>query len=166
MWNAIQKYFKEYPAQEKVAMLLLKHGFCVKKGKIFCENIELPAVRIAQALSIDRRAVYATVKTVSKHPELKKVFENLHSTVNLKDVAPKMNWSLVEFIVKDASKPGILSDVSTIIAANDISIRQAISEDPELSEEPRLYVICEGRLPVSVIENLKNIDGVKSVVLY
>ena len=78
MWSAIKKYFSDYPAQEKVAKLLLKYGLRVKDSRIYCEDIEVPALRIARTLDIDRRVVNATATTITKNEELRKFFENLH----------------------------------------------------------------------------------------
>ena len=40
----------------------------------------------------------------------------LQPTCHLKEVAPQMNWGVVEIIPIDASMPGILASVSSIIA--------------------------------------------------
>jgi len=40
----------------------------------------------------------------------------LQPTCHLKEVAPQMNWGVVEIIPVDASTPGILASVSSIIA--------------------------------------------------
>ena len=108
---------------------------------------------------------FSTIKTIEKNEELKSVFKNLHSTAQLKDVAKGMGWGMVEILVEDPAMPGILAGVASVISAQGISIRQAVSEDPELSEDARLYIICEGHLPSTVIGKIKFVRGVKSVVI-
>ncbi|MFH1424338.1 MAG: amino acid-binding protein [archaeon] len=166
MWSALKEHFKEFPAQEKVAALMLQYGLSVKKGKVYCENIEIPALRIARALGVDRRVVNASVQTIEKTAELKKVFENLHPAAYFKDVAEKMGWSVVEIVPDDASGTGILAGVSKIIADAGISIRQAVSDDPEFAEDARLLVICERQVPSSLIQKLRKSKGVKGVTIY
>lgn len=166
MWSALKKYFKEYPAQEKVARLMLLYGLSVKKRKVYCEEIEIPALRIARALGIDRRAVTAAVSTIEKNDELRVMYENLHPAAFFKDVAPRFGRSVVEIVPEDAATTGILAGVARIIADAGISIRQAITEDPEYSEDARLFVICEEHVPSSLIPRLKNSRGVKKVVVY
>ncbi len=166
MWRAIKKYFSDYPAQEKVAKLLLQQGLSVRNGKVFCENIEVPALRIARALEIDRRAVNATAKTISSKKELKEVYENLHPVAFFKDVARALGYGVVEIIPTDPAKTGILAGVSKVISDSRISIRQAITEDPEFSEDARLFVICEREIPAALIKKIKKVRGVKSVVIY
>jgi predicted regulator of amino acid metabolism with ACT domain len=62
--------------------------------------------------------------------------------------------------------PGILADVATIIATNNISIRQAIVDDFEFTEEPRLYIITEKQIPGTLLSTIRNARGVKAVLIY
>jgi len=97
---------------------------------------------------------------------LKKIFSGLKPTCHLKDVAPQMKWGVIEIIPEDPSAPGILADVATIIADNKISVRQAIVDDFELSEEPRLFIVTEKQVPGILIPKIRKVDGVKAVVVY
>lgn len=166
MWSAIKKYFSYYPAQEKVAKLLLQYGLSVKKGGIYCENIEVPALRIARALGVDRRAVTITVETISINKELREFFEELHPVPFFRDIAKIMGWGVVEIVPEDPAMTGILAQVSKIIADAGISIRQAISEDPEFSEEATLTIICEKDVPAILIPKIRKATGVKKVVIH
>ena len=62
--------------------------------------------------------------------------------------------------------PGIISDVATIIADSRISIRQAIVDDFELSEEPKLFIVTEKQIPGSLLSKIRGAKGVKAVVGY
>jgi len=166
MWKKIYSYFKRYPAQQKVVAAMLSYGLSVKKGKIFCGNIELSASKMARALKVDRRAIITTAETIMKHKELREFFSDLMPTSNFKEVASKMGWGVIEIIPKDASMPGILANVSKIIADEKISIRQAIVDDYVLKEEPRLYIITEKPLKGNMIEKIKKAKGVKGVATY
>ncbi|HEC95286.1 MAG TPA: hypothetical protein ENI45_04900 [Thermoplasmatales archaeon] len=97
---------------------------------------------------------------------MKKVFTNLIPTCHLKDVAPKMNWGVVEIIPVDPSMPGILAEVSKMIADQNISIRQAIVDDFEFYEEPRLFIVTEKQLPPLLIPKIRKARGVKAVLIY
>ena len=165
MWSAIKQHFSRYPAQEKVARLLLRLGMSVKKSNILCGEIKVPEIRISRALGIDRRAIKATIKTIEKTDELRKVFENIQPTAFFKGVAPAMGWGLVEIHVEDPSATGILAGVSKAIADEGISIRQAVSEDPELTEDAKLLIITEQAIPSKLIPRMKVVRGVKSVVV-
>jgi len=165
MWSALKKHFKGFPAQQKVARLMIEYGLSVRSGKVLCADIEVPALRIGKALGIDRRVVNATIKTIESNKELKGVFENLKPIAFFRDIVKPMGWSIVEIIPEDPAMPGILAGVSRIIADEGISIRQAITEDPEFSDNAGLFIICEEHVPSSVVGKIRHVAGVKSVVI-
>lgn len=166
MWQPIKKHFKEHPAQEKVARLLLETGLNVKNNKIYCNQIEIPPVRIAKVVGVDRRAVNATIDTIEKTPELNNVFSNLQSTAFLKNVAPAIGSGLIEIIPNDASDKGIVAQVTRIIADSKISVRQSITDDPEFCEQAKLYIITETKIPLKAVEKIKEIKSIKSITIY
>lgn len=166
MREIVSKFFKRNPAQQKVAQTLLSYGLSVRNGRIYCGKIELSFSKIARAIGVDRRAVMNTVENIEKEEELKKIFSSLQPINHLKEVAPKMNWGVVEIIPVNASMPGILADVAKIIADEKISIRQAIVDDYDVAEEPKLFIITEKALPPRIIKKLSGAKGVKGVVIY
>lgn len=166
MWKDISKYFDEYPKRKKVAQKMLEYGLRVKNNRIYCGEIELSDSKIARALNVDRRSIIATVQTICKEKDLYEMFSKLLPTCHLKDIATEMNWGVIEIIPKDPSIPGILADVAKIIAENKISVRQAIVDDFELSEEPRLFIVTEKQIPGSIIPKIRKAKGVKALLIY
>lgn len=166
MWRQFAKYFNKYPKRKKLAQKMLEHGLKVKDEKIYCGEIELSDSKLSRAFGIDRRIIMSTIATINENEDLKKVFSNLNPTCHLKDVAPEMGWGVIEIIPEDPSMPGILADVATIIADNNISIRQTIVDDFELSEEPRLFIVTEKQIPGEIIPKIRQVKGVKAVVVY
>jgi len=167
MWKKLlAKFFRKYPAQQRVAQLLLSYGLGVRNGRIYCGEVEISFSKAARAIGVDRRAVMMTVETIEKNKELKKIFSFLQPTCSFKELAPEMGWGVVEIIPSDASMPGILAGVATILAKEGISIRQANVDDYMINEEPRLFIITEKSLPTSIIKKLKKAKGVKGVTVY
>ncbi len=166
MWDLLTKYFRRYPAQTKVAQTLLRHGLRVEEDGVYCGDIALPDAGLARACNVDRRIISSTVETILEQDDLRRVYENLSPTVLLKDAAPEMGWGVLEIVPTDAHEPGILARVATVIAAHDVSIRQAIVDDPDLVDEPRLYIVTEDPIPMDVIPGIKDGPGVRSVVLH
>jgi uncharacterized protein len=166
MWKQLAPYFDGFPTRMKIAQKMLEYGLRTSHGKVYCGPIELSDSKMARAFNVDRRAISATIETIQQHPELSKIFEKLQPTCHLREVAPVMNWGVVEIIPEDPSTPGILAEVATLIARENISIRQAISDDFELTEEPRLYVITEGTIPAHLIPKIRHATGVKAVLIY
>lgn len=162
----MSRHFGRYPSQGRVARLLLEYGLRVSGGSVYCGDVELADTAIARAAGADRRIVRSAIETIESIGELREVFSRLRPTALLNDVAPVMGWSAIEIIPVDAQMPGILADVAGVIANAGISIRQAIVDDPELSEEPRLHVITESPVPPGLIPAIRGCRGVKSIVIH
>ena len=166
MWRQFAKFFNKYPKRKKLAQKLLEYGLKVKDNKIYCNEIELSDSKIARAFNIDRRIITNTIESINSNEDMKQVFSNLRPTCHLKDVASEMNLGVIEIIPLDPSMPGILADVAKVVADAKISIRQAIVDDFELSEEPRLFIITEKKTPGILIPKIREINGVKAVVIH
>jgi len=165
MWNKIENYFKNYPKRKKIAKKLLEYGLKIKENKIYCDVIELSDSKIARSFNVDRRSINATIEIINRNKFLKNIFSKLQPTCHLKEVASNFNWGVLEIIPTDPSKSGILANVAKIISEENISIRQAIVDDFELSDEPRLYIITEQNVPSNIIPKIKNVKGIKSIII-
>src|SRR3989454_9379045 len=141
MWARLKPYFKGFPAQERVAQLMVSYGVRTKDGAVYVGDIALADSAIARALGVDRRVVTATLKTIEKVPQLRDFFAKLWPVCHLGNVAPTMGWGAIEILPTNASKPGILAGTSAIIAEAGISIRQVVVDDPEIVEDPRALLI-------------------------
>ncbi len=141
MWARFRPYFKGFPAQEKVAQLMVVYGLRVHEGSVFAGDIKLSDTAMARAAGVDRRVVTATVETIDRR-------------------------GAIEIVPTNASKPGILAGVAAIIAQAGISIRQAIMDDPEIVDDPHGFIVTEAPVPERLLPQIKQVDGVKSVVLH
>ena len=159
--------FSAHPAQEKVVKLLLDRGFQINnQGKVVSSGIEIPHTKIAKEAGIDRRVVDATTQMILSDPLLKRVFTNLRSIAFLKDVAVELGFGVIVITPNSAEEVGILSDVSKAIAGYGISIRQAISDDPFFTEDPKLTIVTDSLIPPNLVSELKCVGGVKSITIY
>lgn len=165
MWARFRPYFKGFPAQEKVAQIMVAYGLRVSESSVYAGDIKLSDTAMARAAGVDRRVVTATVETVEKNPELSAFFDKLRPVCHLREVAPVMNWGAIEIVPVNASKPGILAGVASIIAQAGISIRQVIMDDPEIVDDPHGFIVTEAPVPERLLPQIKQVDGVKSVVL-
>jgi len=158
---------REYPKRLSVARVLVENGLSVRDGKIYCNEIEIPPIRIGRVAGVDRRTVSETIKMIEADPELRVIFEGIRSAgSSLREIARHLNLGVVEITPTDARMPGILAGAASLITARDISIRQAIVDDPELSPEPRLTLIVEKKIPGELIPEFLNIKGVSKVSVY
>ena len=167
MWKEVMEKFEGSPSQKKVIELLLERGFQVSsEGKVASGRIEIPHTHIANEVGVDRRVVDMTVKRILTDPELKQIFENIRSIAFLADVAPLLGLSVIIIHPKDAKERGILGDVSTVMAKRGLSIRQAVSDDPYLVDDPKLTIITDKNIPGTLIEEIGKLKSVKGVQIY
>lgn len=166
MWSEIIGKFKGMPSQEKVIRLLLERGFQVNgEGHVVSGNIEIPHTQIAKEVGVDRRVVDATTEMILKDDVLKRVFMNIRSIASLRDVAPFLGLGVIIISVDNAQNVGIISDVAAVIARFNLSIRQAVTDDPFFTDEPKMTVITNDVIPGELVSELRKLKSVKSVTI-
>ncbi|MCL2032720.1 MAG: regulator of amino acid metabolism, contains ACT domain protein [Methanomassiliicoccaceae archaeon] len=163
--NRVKEEFSKSPSQEKVAMLLLRHGIRIEKGIAYCGGIEQSDAAIARAAGVDRRVVRSTLDKISENPELDRLFSKLRSMLLLADVAPEIGCTTLEIIPTDATIPGIVSAVTEVIYKGGLSVRQAVVDDPGIRADSHLIVVVDGQLPPRLLPAIKQCRGVSSVIL-
>jgi hypothetical protein len=167
MWPKLREAFKDYPAQLSVVRVLFRYGLRVKEsGEIACGNMKVPAVQVAAEAGVDRRAVDATARRILEDRKLREIFENLEPITYLKGVAQQLGLGVIEIIPEDAAKPGILKEVTGVISEFNISIRQAVADDPYFTAQPKLTLITDEPVGGAVIEALRRLPSVRSVIVY
>ncbi len=166
MVTRIDEKFRRYPAQLKVVQLFMRLGLAVKDGQIYCDGIKISHFAVAKGLGVDRRAVADAVLRIQSDKELTEIFMNFIPTCNLRDAAPLLGYGVLEVVPQDSSRPGILAGVTRILNEAGISIRQVVIDNPQLSEIDHLVVVTDKPIPGSVIPEIKDIMGVKSVILH
>ncbi len=166
MWSEIIGKFKGMPSQEKVVRLLLERGFQVDKdGHVVSGRIEIPHTQVAREVGVDRRVVDATTEMILKDEVLKRVFMNIHSIASFKDVAPMLGLGVIIITPDNAQNIGILSDVTSVVARFNLSIRQAVTDDPFFTDEPKMTIITNDVIPGELVSELRKLKSVKSVTI-
>ena len=166
MWDKIANYFEKYPSQAKVARYLLRYGLRIDRDHVFCGDVQIADSALARAAGVDRRVVKSTVATIKGDPTLLRFFSQLLPTNHLKNAASAMGWSAIEIVPMDAHEPGIITAVAELLSRSNISIRQAIVDDPMTSEEPKLFIVTESTVPSDIIPLIRQARGVKGVTIY
>jgi predicted regulator of amino acid metabolism with ACT domain len=167
MWSQIKQFFKDFPAQERVAQLMFERGFQVSDDdKVVSGGIEIPHTQIGKEVGVERRAVDSTVQTILSKDELKRIYKNLRQVCSLQEVAREFNLSVIVFVPENAAQTGIIADVTRIVSENGLSIRQALAEDPSISAHPKLTLILEGDIPSELISKIRKLPGTRSITVY
>ncbi len=167
MWSQIEKHFKDLPAQLKVARILFERGFQVSEGgQVVSGRIEIAHTQIAKEAGVERRAVDNTVQTILSDPELKRIYMNLRQVFSLQEVAREFDLGVIVFVPEDAREKGIIANVTKKVSERGLSIRQALAEDPGISQRPKLTLIIEGEIPPELINEIRKLPGTRSVTVY
>lgn len=167
MWRRIAAKFQGFPARLKVARLMIENGIGVtENGKIVVGSIEIPDTSIAKVAGVDRRVVRKTVQQILEDDVLRRIFTGLRPAgAFLAPIAKELGFYVVE-IRADPTAAGIMAKAAEIIAEENISIRQAVAEDPELFPEPKLILVLEKPISGEGLNKILKIPKVKSVTAY
>ncbi|KDE58277.1 amino acid-binding protein [Halostagnicola sp. A56] len=166
MFDEIMEKFEGSPSQQAVIRLLLERGFSVNdEGRVVSGGIEIPNTGIAREIDVDRRVVDSTTDAILEDPELRRIFQNISQVPSLMDLAPVLDLTVLTIEVDDADEKGIVATITGLLADHDISIRQTISEDPEFTDDPRLYLVTDEELPGDLFTDLREITFVRKIEL-
>lgn len=158
--------FEESPGQRAVVELLLERGFSVnEEGRVVSGGIEIPYTQIAEEAGVDRRVVDSTTDAVLADDELGNIFGNISSIPSFRDVAPVLGLSVLTIRVENAASTGVVAEIARVIADEGVSIRQAVTDDPYFTDEPRFTVITNGEVSGELIKRVSELDFVEKVDL-
>ncbi|ELY36260.1 amino acid-binding ACT protein [Natronorubrum tibetense GA33] len=79
------------------------------------------------------------------------------------DLAPVLDLTVLTITPDDADQKGIVAGVTGTLAEHGISIRQTISEDPEFTDEPQLYLITDQELSGEVFTAIRELEFVRKM---
>jgi predicted regulator of amino acid metabolism with ACT domain len=166
MFDEIMAKFAGSPGQQAVIRLLLERGFSVSEaGRVVSGGIEIPNTQIASEVGVDRRVVDSTTDAVLADDELRQIFRNISAIPSLMSLAPVLDLTVLTVEVANAGRTGIVAAITSTIADHGVSIRQTVSDDPEFTDEPRLYVVTDADLPGDLINEIRSFEFVRKIEL-
>lgn len=163
--NYLESKFRDSPSKFKVASRMIIYGLSVKEERIYCNDVEIPYKSLADAFGVDQRVIKSTAVAISKDDILSKIFSKVNASLNLKDAAKELGFGVVVISSSNFKEPGIIASASKVLADHNVSIVQAIIEDPEFIEEPKLYLITEQDIPGKAIPKIKKLKNIKSITI-
>jgi predicted regulator of amino acid metabolism with ACT domain len=166
MFEEIMEKFSDSPSQQRVIRLLLERGFSVNDdGRVVSGGIEIPNTGIAREIDVDRRVVDATTDAILEDDQLRPIFQNISAIPSLMDLAPVLDLTVCTVTVREADESGIVAAVTGLVADHGIAIRQVMTEDPEFTDEPKLYLITGDPLPGELITEIQGLPFVERLEL-
>jgi Predicted regulator of amino acid metabolism, contains ACT domain len=162
----IENKFSKYHSQKLVVLKILEYGLRVESGKVLCNDIEIEIRSLAKICQVDARAVKAAIANIESDRKLSKVFLNMKSAIHLGRVAPFLGLGEIVIEPYNARDYGIIYQTAEVLWKHKVSIRQAIGDDPDISTDPRLYIITDSPIPSSIIPELKKSSKIKGVTIY
>ena len=167
MWERIRVLFETHPERLQVARFLLRNGLSVKGDKIYVNEVEVPTLKVARVVGVDRRTVNETIRTINVDKEIKLIFSKLESAgPSLRAVAKQIGLGVVEITADNPNEIEILANAARVLAEHGISIRQALVDDPEMNPDPKLTLIGDRVIPGKAIPRILKIRGVAKVSVY
>ncbi|MCL5786265.1 MAG: regulator [Candidatus Thermoplasmatota archaeon] len=170
MWKILQETFEKTPSQLEVVRKLVFLGLSVKlddenTGHIYCSDIEIKPASLANAVGVDRRAVVEALKKIVRNHQLLDFFSRLTPVANLSASSGFMGMGVIQIVPDQADKPGIIAGVLSIISTAGINVRQVEVDDPQISDDPRAYVVTEAPVPPELLSRMRQVPGVRAIVL-
>jgi predicted regulator of amino acid metabolism with ACT domain len=167
MWERIHNLFEAHPERLHVARFLLQNGLSVRGDKIYVNEVEVPILKVARVVGVDRRTIRETIRAINMDKEIKLVFSGLESAgPSFRGVAKQMGLGVVEIASDNPNEIGILANAARVLAEHGISIRQALVDDPEMNPDPKLTLIGDRVIPGKAIPLILKIRGVAKVSVY
>jgi predicted regulator of amino acid metabolism with ACT domain len=148
----------------QIVKTLLKYGLSVREEDVYIgDKVKATVTSLAEEAGVDRRVVMDVLKQISKDDFLREFFLHLRPAgPSLVSVSRLLGYRcLVVEIFED--KPGILAWVANALAEKNINILQVVAEDPNIYEEPKLYVVVSQPVPSEVIEKILQHPAIKRV---
>ena len=162
--DSILRAFGGYPSQQKVVEELLRSGIRVDKGVAYCNGIKLSDSAIGVACGVDRRVVRSTLDRINSDPKLRDTFSRLSSIALYADIAQEIGCTALDIEPDNSRAPGILSDITKVIADRGLSVRQAVVATRS-GDDQHLLIVIEGIVPPELIYMIRNCRGVRTVAL-
>jgi len=167
MWRQISDKLRDYPGRLKVAKALVELGLSIREdAKVYCGGIELSDVKIARYLQVDRRTVRETAELICSDATLKSVFGGTRPAGPfLGDIARFLGYSVIE-IYADPHTVGIIAQAAALVSQENIPIRQAVADDPDLTPEPKLTLVVEKQPSGTILQKMLKIPGISKISTY
>ena len=164
MWPDVKKQFERQFVRSDIVKKMIECGMRVSPDlKIYVGDVEVDYSAIARALDVDRRVVKQTVEQIKRNDFLYSIFARITPMgSSLVNVVSALGYKAI-IVEADPRSPGVMSSVAGILAKYGLVVRQALADDPDMVPDAKMTMVVEGELSGEVMEELEELQTVKSI---
>ncbi|MEM0140257.1 MAG: hypothetical protein QXZ44_06585 [Ferroplasma sp.] len=164
MQRIFDEYFKDYPVKKKIVCILYENGISIRDDKFYLNNIEIPLSSIANAIKVNRRTLYETIKFVNNNFVIKKIMENLSVITDIKQVSLLMKNEVVTIYIEKGYYSKVFLSVVNVIGKYASSIKEIYSVNSNY-ENGLIRIIFYNKINSGIFSILNDISGIQKIII-
>ncbi|WP_337860278.1 regulator [Ferroplasma sp.] len=162
MQLVFDEYFKAYPVKKKIVEKLYTNGISIVNDKFFVNNIEVSLSGIANALKVNRRTLYDTIKFVNCNPVVKAIMENISAIPDIKKISMMMKNEIVTFYIDKGMYSKVIPEIINIIGKYMSNIKEIYSINSDY-ETNFMRIIFYNKIENSLFKMFNEISGINKI---
>ncbi|WP_061950568.1 hypothetical protein [Acidiplasma cupricumulans] len=163
MLLVLNEYLKEYPVK-KIVQALYNNGISVKGDKLFLNNVEVSISSLANALNVNRRTLYETIKFINKNDVVRTIMENISVIPDISKISLLMGYEIVTIYINIGSFPKVLWEVMCLIKKYSSYIKEMYSMNSDL-ESNFIRIIFYSEIDKNIFREIDEIPGINRIVI-
>ncbi|WMT51413.1 MAG: hypothetical protein RE471_00685 [Ferroplasma sp.] len=164
MQLVFDEYFKSYPVKKRIIEKLYANGISIVNDKFFVNNIEVPLSSIANAIKVNRRTLYETIKFVNENPVVREIMQNISVIPDIKKVSLLMRNEIVTIYIDKGMYSRVIVEVMDILRNHAPNIKEIYSQNSDY-ESNFIRIIFYNELDASAFRGIDRIAGVNRIII-
>ncbi len=158
------EYFKNYPVKKKIVEMLYKNGISIINDKFFLNNIEISLSSIANAINVNRRTLYETIKFINKNNVVREIMENISVITDESRVSLMMGYEIVTIYINMGSFSRVLWEFMSITKKYSSYIKEIYSMNSD-RDGNFIRVIFYNKINDYIFKELNNVPGINKIII-
>ncbi len=158
------EYFKNYPVKKKIVEMLYKNGISIINDKFFLNNIEISLSSIANAINVNRRTLYETIKFINKNNVVREIMENISVITDESRVSLMMGYEIVTIYINMGSFSRVLWEFMSITKKYSSYIKEIYSMNSD-RDGNFIRVIFYNKINDDIFKELNNVPGINKIII-
>jgi hypothetical protein len=164
MQLVFSEYFKSYPVKKRIIEKLYTNGISIVNDKFFVNNIEVSLSSIANAIKVNRRTLYDTIKFVNENPAVKQIMENISVIPDIKKVSLLMKNEVVTVYIDKGMYSRVITEIMGILKNHISNIKEIYSQNSDYDSN-FIRIIFYNEVDSPVFRLLDAIQGVNRIII-